>query len=602
MQPQQNPSSLPDPQGTPSGQPATLAPKPPRSKAGLLVLGVVALAGLGWFAWRQMSPSQQTGGSGGSQFVRTAVVASGTVQRSIRLTGATTAENFASLTVPQLRGSRGGGGGGVQVSGGGGGMTITVTTGGGGGADHSHDTPAASGSSTGASSSGVSSGGSASGGSSSGFRGTTNRFGSGTSTSASSSSSGSTAASKSASSSSASSSGSSGGGGGGGGDGRMSGGMSDFMQVLQSVAKVGGVVKKGEQIAGFDTQYQLLRLDDYRATVEQDNRTLRSLDATLDVQRKAYQQSLDQANGAVEKAKLDIKTTPVRSQIEAETLKLALEETQAQLKQIQTQIPYQNTSLDSQRRISELEAAQSKQELKRAEKNVEKMTVLAPMDGMLVMESMMRGSEFSTIQQGDQLFPGQLFARVVDTRSMLVSAIVNQADVEFLRVNAKANLSFDAYPGLELPAHVVSIAAIPKPGGQRGAFVKEISVYLKLDKMDPRVIPDLSVSVDVFVGAGVNNLVAPLESVFQDGQNAKPYVFVKSGEGFEKREVEIGLRSNIVAAVVSGLKAGEVVALERPVRPGDVAPNQTAALISPGSLEAITSRRQQSEVGEFNVV
>ena len=126
MQPQKNPSSLPGPQGTPSGLPSTPEPKRPRSKAGLLLLAVVALAGVGWFAWRQMSPSQQIGGSGGPQFVRTAVVAAGTVQRTIRLTGATTAEKFASLTAPQLRGGRGGGGG-VQVSGGGGGgMTVVV--------------------------------------------------------------------------------------------------------------------------------------------------------------------------------------------------------------------------------------------------------------------------------------------------------------------------------------------------------------------------------------------------------------------------------------------------------------------------------------------
>jgi hypothetical protein len=230
------------------------------------------------------------------------------------------------------------------------------------------------------------------------------------------------------------------------------------------------------------------------------------------------------------------------------------------------------------------------------------MTMTAPMDGMLVMESMMRGSEFSTIQQGDQLFPGQLFARIVDPRSMLVTAIVNQADVEHLRVNAKASLNFDAYPDLALPAHVVSIAAIPKPGGQRGAFVKEISVVLKLDKMDPRVIPDLSVSADVFVGSEVSQLVAPLESVFQDRQDAKPYVFVKSGKGFVKREVEIGLRNNVVAAVASGLKAGEVVALERPAQPGDATPSQAAQSVSRTSLEALEWRRQQIFAGEFHVV
>lgn len=431
------------------------------------------------------------------------------------------------------------------------------------------------------------------------FRGASNRFGGGASSS-SSSSSGNTA-SRAASSSSSSSS-SSGGGGGGGGDSMMSGGASDFMQVLQSVAKGGGVMKKGSMVAEFDRQYQMLRLDDYRATVEQSDRTLRSLDATLDVQRKAYDQAIEQAAGGVEKSKLDIKTVPVRSQIEAELLKLALEESQAQLKQLQTQIPYQTASLDSQRRISEIEAEQAKQELKRAEKNVEKMAVQAPMDGMLVMESMMRGSEFSTIQQGDQLFPGQMFARIVDPRSMLVAAIVNQADVDFLRVNAKASLTFDAYPGLELPAHVVSIAAIPKPGGQRGAFVKEISVYLKIDQMDPRVIPDLSVSVDVMVGSGVNQLVAPLESVFQDGQNAKPYVFVKAEKGFEKRDIEIGLRNNVAAAVVSGLTAGEVIALERPTGSGESALGQRAQAVPRNGREALVWRRQHSIVGEFHVV
>lgn len=382
----------------------------------------------------------------------------------------------------------------------------------------------------------------------------------------------------------------------------MSGGASDFMQVLQSVAKVGGYMKKGDKVAEFDRQYQLLRLDDYRDTVEQADRTLQSLDATLDVQRKSYDQAIQQAKGTVEKAKLDIQTTPVRSQIEAELLKLALEEAQAQLKQLQSQVVYQNTSLQSQLRISEIEAEQSKVELKRAEKNVEKMVLLAPMDGMLVMESMMRGSEFSTIQEGDQLYPGQPFARVVDPRSMLVSAIVNQADVEFLRVNAKANLTFDAYPELELPAHVVSIAAMPKPGGQRGAFVKEISVFLKLDKMDPRVIPDLSVGVDVLVGSGVSQIVAPLESVFQDGQNSKPYVYVKSGSGFQKREVEIGLRNNVAAGVVSGLKAGEVIALERPLRPGEDATRQAAQPVVPAGRETAVWRRQQFNAGEINVV
>jgi len=346
----------------------------------------------------------------------------------------------------------------------------------------------------------------------------------------------------------------------------MSGGSNDFMQVLQNVKPAGTVVRKGDTVAEFDRQYQLMRLDDYQASVDQSERTLKSLDASLDVQRKAFQQSIDQAKAAVDKADLDVKTIPVRSDIDAENLRLKLEEARANLKQLQAQAPHEDVTLKSQRRISEIGVEQSRVELRRANRNVQTMVLTAPMDGMLVMENMMRGSEFSQIQQGDQLFPGQLFARVVDPSSMVVTASVNQADVEFVRVGSKAELRFDAFPGLVLPAHVVSIGAITKPGGMRASFVKEIPVFLKLDKMDPRVIPDLSVSVDVVVGSEQNQVLVPLEAVFRDSPGAKPYVFVRTADGFEKREVELGLRSNITAAVTVGLKPGEEIALERPAK------------------------------------
>jgi len=343
--------------------------------------------------------------------------------------------------------------------------------------------------------------------------------------------------------------------------------MNDFMQVLQSVAKAGSRVKSGETVAEFDRQYQMQRLDDFKTTVDQSERTLKSLDANIEVARKSYSQILANAQASVDKAQLDIKTTPVRSDIQGETLKLALEEAEAQLKQVKAQIPHQETSIKSQRRMSEIEVDQNRVELKRIEKNVDLMMIKTPMNGMLVMENTLRGSEFAQIQQGDQIFPGQMFARVVDPSSMLVSATVNQADAESVRVGAKAILRFDAYPGLELPAHITSMAAITKTGGMRGSYVKEIPVYLRIDRMDPRVIPDLSVSADVEIESVESQLVAPLESLFRDEVGQKSYVYVKQGAGFAKREVEVGLKNNVQAEIKGGLKAGEVVALELPFKP-----------------------------------
>jgi hypothetical protein len=150
---------------------------------------------------------------------------------------------------------------------------------------------------------------------------------------------------------------------------------------------------------------------------------------------------------------------------------------------------------------------------------------------------------------------------------MVINATVNQIDVDNLRIGAKARVRFDAYPDLELPAHVFSIGAMTKPGGMRASFVKEVPVKLKLDQMDPRVIPDLSVSADVIVEGVEAAAIAPLESVFHDGPDSTPYVFVRSGNEWLRREIELGLSTHTRAVITKGLRAGEVVALSRPEAP-----------------------------------
>jgi hypothetical protein len=167
------------------------------------------------------------------------------------------------------------------------------------------------------------------------------------------------------------------------------------------------------------------------------------------------------------------------------------------------------------------------------------------------------------IQQGDQLYPGQFYMQVVDPNSMIINATVNQVDAEQLRIGMKARVRFDAYPGLEVPAHIVNIAAVPKSGGMRANYVREIPVRLRLDQMDPRIIPDLSASVDVVLACEEQPAVAPLAAVFTDNESGKPYVFLREGNAWRRRDIELGL-SNFLVTSVKGLPAGAVVALDPP--------------------------------------
>ena len=139
---------------------------------------------------------------------------------------------------------------------------------------------------------------------------------------------------------------------------------------------------------------------------------------------------------------------------------------------------------------------------------------------------------------------------------------------EGVRIGQKARVHFDAYPDLTLPAHVESVAAVAKPGMFRPTFYREVAVRLRLDQMDTRVIPDLSVSVDIIVESDNQvSAAVPMGAVFEepavDGP-AKSFVFVQTPKGWERREVELGIRNNVIAAIKSGIKTGDVVALDRP--------------------------------------
>ncbi len=369
-----------------------------------------------------------------------------------------------------------------------------------------------------------------------------------------------------------------GGGGGGGGSGRGGGGGaqvavvqggfsrggSDFSLVLQDVVAPGTFVKKGDVVAEFDRQFMLTRLDDYRASMALVEAGMRILESDLEVERKVHEQSIQSAKADLEKAQIDLKTVPVQSAIMTERLKLIAEHAEARYKQLLKEVSLKETTYQVERRLAEIDKQQAQNELRRAEANAERMLVRAPIDGVVVMQTIWRSGEMAQIRAGDQLAPGMMFMRIVDPSSMVVQARVNQVDVERMRLGLKARVRFDAYPGLELPAHIHAIAPMPTSSGFRANYVKEVPVVLKLDKMDPRVIPDLSVSVDVILAREEQTVVAPLAGIFQDSPNGRPYVFVRNPGGWERREVELGLSNHVTVAVRSGLRAGEVIALDRP--------------------------------------
>jgi multidrug resistance efflux pump len=333
--------------------------------------------------------------------------------------------------------------------------------------------------------------------------------------------------------------------------------------VLLTLAKPGTHVKQGDVVAQFDPQNQLQRLDDYKDTVIQLENSIKKMMATLASTKEAHDQDVRTAKAAWDKALLDLKTIKVKSAIDAEKFKLAVEEAETKYKQLVDESALVDESQRAAIRSSQLNRDQSKIELQRAENNVQRMTIKAPMDGIVVMGNIVLNGELRQIREGDQVAAGQPFMSIVDPSSMVLNATVNQVDAERLRLGMRATIRLDAYPDLQLPGSLIGIGAMSKTSTFRASYVGEIPVRVKIEKLDPRVIPDLTGSAEIVMQTESTTLVAPRSAIFDD--NGAPVVYVQTAEGWDKKKVELGLASFTSVVIRSGLQKGDVIALQRPL-------------------------------------
>jgi multidrug efflux pump subunit AcrA (membrane-fusion protein) len=326
------------------------------------------------------------------------------------------------------------------------------------------------------------------------------------------------------------------------------------------LAASGTHVKQGQIVAQIDAQDIQDHLVDVEANVSQAQLDITRRKAQLVAQMEGLHQRLRVAKAAWERARQDARATPVKNAITQETLRLAVEEYQEAYQEAIRQTPLTEERQLADIKLYELGYEHDARHRDRHLRDFRRCSIRAPIDGMVVMQTFYRGGQMKQFQVGDQLFPGQPFMRVVDASSMELDATMNQAESQVVRLGQRAIVRFDAFPDIVVKGHVQAVGALAT-GGRRVNFnVRNVAVRLVLETVDSRVIPDLTASADVATAAPAAGLIVPREAL--GGSGGKTIVYVKQGDAFVPREVEIGGTTNTEAAVVSGIQEGEEIALQ----------------------------------------
>jgi HlyD family secretion protein len=326
--------------------------------------------------------------------------------------------------------------------------------------------------------------------------------------------------------------------------------------VLTRVAPAGAHVKKGDVLAEFDRQAQAKDALDKRAAYQDLLDQLAQKRANEDAARASDETELQQAKDAFQKARLEVSKNEIVSRIDAEKNQETLEEADATLKQLQQTFKLKREAAAADIRTVEIQADRAKQTMLYAESNASKMTLISPMDGVVVLNMIWTGGRMGEVQEGDQVRAGLPFMRVVDPSQMNVTAEVNQADYLNLHVGQHARVYLDAYPGLSFSGTLEEFTPLAHTG-RFSDKVRTFSALFSIQGNNPKLMPDLSAAVDVELDSRKNALVVPVESITTDHGHA--YAWVRHGSSFEKRAVTVGPHNDLDVAIESGLKPGDVI-------------------------------------------
>ncbi len=332
--------------------------------------------------------------------------------------------------------------------------------------------------------------------------------------------------------------------------------------LLQSLAKSGSMLKTGDLIAQLDTQAINDHADDVLALVQQADDAIKRRRADQTIELENWRQSILSAKAVWDKAKLDYAARAIRTDIDQEILKLNVDEAVATYNNAVTGLEITRKKFVSQIALLESQKEEQVRHHNRHVRDSQNFTLHAPISGLLVLNTIFRGGDFGQVQEGDQLSPGQPFAKVVDIRTMEVDSSVNQSESQAVRIGQAAKIHLDAFPQLEFTGKVISIGALGVSSGSSSYWVRTVPLKIAIDGSNPQLIPDLSASADLQLGPPHSGVLVPLEALGTSPNGST--VEVRNGAGWKEVPVNISSRTNTMAVVTSGVSPGDEIAIAHP--------------------------------------
>ena len=203
--------------------------------------------------------------------------------------------------------------------------------------------------------------------------------------------------------------------------------------------------------------------------------------------------------------------------------------------------------------------------LAESQSNMNEMTIVAPMSGVVVGEPQTPGT---MAVQGTS--NPTVIMRIADMSSKQILAKIDETDIGSVKVGQTATFTVDSFNGKTFTARVSKISQTDtsnswnvntsSSSSSSSSSASVIYYYVTLDVDDPEnmLLPAMTARVEINTAEKNDALVVPLSTLKTDTHGS--YVIVKNDDGTqENRYVSTGIYSDEYVEILEGLSEGEQV-------------------------------------------
>ena len=322
------------------------------------------------------------------------------------------------------------------------------------------------------------------------------------------------------------------------------------------LAKEGSRVKKGEPVVKFDATQQEAELADNLSDLKIKEQNLERAKQEYTIQDKQLKLDLQKAERNYDEKKHEAPKLAEEAKLELELAQLNF---QAKLDQLKSDVTK-----------AELEVQRSTDKAEQSQRELDQMTVMAPIPGMVVYLEIWKGSSMSKVQEGDAPWSGQGLVNLPDLSEMIVKATVSEVDASKVDSGQAVLITVDAVPGETFQGVVTKKSTLARrkdPSSKINVFDVEIAIQNETEQLKP----GMSASARIVIDRVPNTISIPLEAVFEKEGQTVVYL-----ENKKQKKVEVGRRNDMSIEILSGLEGSETICLvdptlDEPQLPGEKA-------------------------------